>query len=266
MKAEAAKKHELTEKDGKYYDKNGKEWPWDPEKKDFIEPKGQQELGNEDDDIGSGAGKAKGSHGAKRSAKSQGKDGVGSASSAKSSEWTAEKKAKPYRLQITFALRLGATSTGTVVTPDGKTHTVNVHTIDRWTAKDIVGNAMIRSLKADGWTNVTLENSKFDWSSDGSAATGKVDKPKGAEQWTKEKKAAYNKPHQITFAVSPSSAYSGSATVTTPDGKLHQVTTGPSLSASRARKDLVKQMIQQLKNDGWTQAKVTNPNWPEDCA
>ena len=180
-------------------------------------------------------------------------------------QWTPEEMAKPHRLQVTFAIRLNASSTATVVTPDGKTHVVNAHTFDRWTAKDILGEKMLAKLKDDGWTDVTLENKQFDWSSDGSKATGQVDKPEGADKWTKDNKAKYNKPHKITFAVSPNSGYSGSATVTTPDGKLHQVTTGPSLGASRARKDLVKQMISALKADGWTQATVTNDNWPEDC-
>ena len=180
-------------------------------------------------------------------------------------EWTEAQKKKPYRLQMTVAMRINANSTATVVTPDGKTHDINVHTWDRWTAIDILGKSMKQKLADAGWKNVTLENQKFDYASDGNKPTGNVDKPKGAEIWTENKKGTYKKPHTITFAVSPNSVNSGSATVTTPDGKLHQVTTGASLTSSRARKDLVQKMIAQLKSDGWVNATVTNKNWPEDC-
>lgn len=181
-------------------------------------------------------------------------------------EWTDAEKAKPYTLEMLVAIKTMGTDKASVVTPDGKTYMVHIE-------GDInaLGAALKNKLAGAGWRNITLVNKTFNWSSDGQTdPAGEVDKPEGADKWDAAAKAHYNKPHKISFAISVMRDFSGSATVTTPDGKQHQVTVGgrvawPWSGASLARKELVKKMISELKADGWTNATVTNSNWPEDC-
>ena len=180
-------------------------------------------------------------------------------------EWTAAQKAKPYRLTMTADTNSSfGKCTATVVTPDGKTFKVQAATGGTSANRmDRLSTAMQEALKAAGWTNITLENKNYKWSSDGTEATGNVDKPNNGKQWSAEQKASYNKPLTIAFAVHSGGGVgnSGSATVTTPDGQVHQVTTGMSWTAARARKDLAKQMIELLHQRGWTNAQLQNNNF-----
>ena len=171
-------------------------------------------------------------------------------------------KTKPIRLNMTVAL-FGPRGTATVVTPDGKTYKVNVQG-DHNKLLDQLGGEIKKALKEAGWTNVTLENKNFKWSSDGTEAKGEVDKPKATKSWTAEEKAKPIKLN-ISFAVRSGGGVgnSGSATVTTPDGKLHQVTTGISLTAARARQDLVNQMRAALTEAGWTSVTLENKNFAD---
>ena len=147
-------------------------------------------------------------------------------------------KTKPIRLNMTIARsNASGATTVTVVTPDGKTYKESLGTnADMRASINTLGNRIISRLKSAGWTNVTLENKNFNWSSDGTKAEGKVDKPQ-TKEYTAQEKA---KPIKLTilFAVRSGGGVgnSGSATVTTPDGKVHQVTTGVSRTATRARK------------------------------
>ena len=171
-------------------------------------------------------------------------------------------KTKPIRLNMTVALS-GPRGTATVVTPDGKTYKVNVQG-NQNTLLDQLGKEIIKTLKEAGWTSVTLENKNFKWSSDGTEAKGEVDRPKTTKAWTAEEKAKPIKLN-ISFAVRSGGGIgnSGSATVTTPDGKLHQVTTGISLTATRARQDLVNKMRAALNQAGWTSVTLENKNFTD---
>lgn len=170
-------------------------------------------------------------------------------------------KTKPVRLNMTIARsQMSGAITVTVVTPDGKTYKESLGTNgDGGLA--IVSKTMLKRLNEAGWTNVTLENKNFNWSSDGSKAEGKVDKPQTKEYNATEKA----KPIKLTisFAVRSGGGIgnSGSATVTTPDGKLHQVTTSMHWTATNARKDLAEKMQAQLKAAGWTNATLENKNF-----
>lgn len=171
-------------------------------------------------------------------------------------------KTKPIRLNMTVALS-GPRGTATVVTPDGKTYKVNVQG-NHNTLLDQLGKEIIKTLKEAGWTSVTLENKNFKWSSDGTEAKGEVDRPKTTKAWTAEEKAKPIKLN-ISFAVRSGGGIgnSGSATVTTPDGKLHQVTTGISRTATIARQDLVNKMRAALNQAGWTSVTLENKNFTD---
>ncbi len=172
-------------------------------------------------------------------------------------------KTKPIRLNMTIARsNASGATTVTVVTPDGKTYKESLGTnADMRASINTLGNRIISRLKSAGWTNVTLENKNFNWSSDGTKAEGKVDKPQ-TKEYTAQEKA---KPIKLTilFAVRSGGGVgnSGSATVTTPDGKVHQVTTGVSRTATRARRDLANKMQERLKSAGWTNVTLENKNF-----
>lgn len=178
-------------------------------------------------------------------------------------KWTAEEKAKPHRFNITLHYSSSGAGTGTVVTPDGKTYKVNTGTRMPGDDGNEISRKMLAALKEAGWTNVTLENKNFNWASDGKSPTGEVEKPQTKELSAEDKA----KPQKMTisFAVHSGGGVgnSGSATVTTPDGKLYQVSTGVSLTATRARKDLAKQMQEALKAAGWTNVTLENKNFSD---
>ncbi|MBD5402648.1 hypothetical protein HDR58_07610 [bacterium] len=177
-------------------------------------------------------------------------------------EWSAEQKAKPIRLNMSVNISSLTSSTANVVTPDGKQYSISLHTTgsSNSTIMTQLSEKLKQRLKDAGWTNVTLENQNFKWASDGSEATGKVDKPK-TKEWSAAEKA---KPRTLTisFAVRNFDG-SGSATVTTPDGKLYQVNTGMSLTPARARKDLAEQMKQRLNDAGWTNVTLENKTFTD---
>lgn len=217
-----------------------------------------------DDDTG----KVKDNSGTRRSGRSSKAGGSNKADGTQGTgkkEWTDAEKAKPRRLNMTVDVNSSfGKCTATVVTPDGKTYKVQAATGGTSTDRiNRLSTAMQNALKAAGWTQVTLENKNFKWASDGKEATGKVDKPNGGKQWSAQDKANYKKPMTIAFAVHSGGGIgnSGSATVTTPDGQLHQVSTGVSLTAARARKDLANKMIELLHSRGWTNAQLQNNNF-----
>ncbi len=91
---------------------------------------------------------------------------TGAAPKAKTN-WSAAEKAKPQTLKIRFAIHTlqGKKKTKSETTPEGKTHTVE--TSMSWTqqtAMEDLSKKMKGVLSQNGWTNVTLENTNFNWS------------------------------------------------------------------------------------------------------
>ena len=182
-------------------------------------------------------------------------------------EWSAAEKAKPIRLNVVLHFgKYSNTCTATVQTPDGSVYRIsNGTTSSRELAFTNMNNAMQDKLKKAGWTNVVLESKTFEWSSDGSKAEGKVAR---AEQKTVDKNAHHNL--KIEFVVRGGVAgewsSSGSATVVTPDGVLHQVTTGVSTSRKSARKALAKAMEKLLRSDeggNWKNFTLNNDTFDD---
>ena len=182
--------------------------------------------------------------------------------------WTAAEKAKKVTLDVVLSTNTAygvgrGDGTATVMTPDGKTYIVNVDVGAGINNDELLQNTLLANLKTklaqEGWTNVVLQNENFDIRTDGKAVN-KAETKKA--EWSAAEKA---KPRslKISFAVRTRSGNDGSATVTTPDGKIFQVHTGFSLNATNARKDLAKKMQESLIAAGWTQITLTNDTWSD---
>ena len=182
--------------------------------------------------------------------------------------WTAAEKAKKVTLDVVLSTNTAygggrGDGTATVSTPDGKTYIVNVDVGAGINNDELLQNTLLANLKTklaqEGWTNVVLQNENFNIRTDGKAVN-KAETKKA--EWSAAEKA---KPRslKISFAVRTRSGNDGSATVTTPDGKIFQVHTGFSLNATNARKDLAKKMQESLIAAGWTQITLTNDTWSD---
>ncbi len=182
--------------------------------------------------------------------------------------WTAAEKAKKVTLDVVISTNTAhgvgrGDGTATVVTPDGKTYKVNVDVGAGINKDKLLQNTLLANLKTklaqEGWTNVVLQNESFNIRTDGKAVNKAQTKK---AEWSAAEKA---KPRslKISFAVRTRSGNDGSATVTTPDGKIFQVHTGFSLNATNARKDLAEKMQESLIAAGWTQITLTNDTWSD---
>lgn len=178
-------------------------------------------------------------------------------------------KTKPITANITFSIHSMGQKDGTAtVTIDGKTYTAKISGAESHSiAMDTLANDIRKQLKADGWTNVTLVNNNFKFKQgepkpEVDGITGAA--PKAKTNWTAEEKA---KPQtlKIRFAIHTNTGNFGTASVTTPDGDTHTVSTGPSLTSQRAREFLSKDMKALLSQKGWTNVTLenTNFNWSD---
>lgn len=94
-------------------------------------------------------------------------DGITGAAQKAKTDWTAEEKAKPITLKIRFAIHTRTTNSGEayVTTPDGEKHTVSTGpSLTSQRAREFLSKDMKDLLSQNGWTNVTLENTNFNWS------------------------------------------------------------------------------------------------------
>ncbi len=66
---------------------------------------------------------------------------------------------------------------------------------------------------------------------------------------------------KITFSIHTNSTNSGTATVVMPDGTKYTAETGPSLTHNRAMNALSDDIMNQLKQAGWTNVTLTNSNF-----
>ena len=171
---------------------------------------------------------------------------------------------KGLRLNMIIATTTRSSNgTATVVTPDGKTYKVTVHTSGTPQERcEKLSAAMKEALPEeykDAVLQVTFPDDKFNWTSDGSEVADVT--PSKKKEYTADQKAKH---HDFTIAFAVRSGFnvgnSGSATVTTPDGKVYQVTTGVSLTPQRARNDLVAQMKAALQAAGWSDFTLVNSN------
>lgn len=179
-------------------------------------------------------------------------------------------KTKPQTVNIKFKISTMIDNSGsaTVTMPDGSVF--KAETGMSWThnsAMNALADDIMKQLKNAGWTNVTLVNPNFKFQKGGQAnQTEGANRAQGSQEagkptnWTAEEKA---KPRtlNISFSIHTTRGNYGHATVTTPDGKTHKVTTSMSLTQQRAMEDLSKQMKEALSNAGWTNVTLVNQNF-----
>jgi hypothetical protein len=207
-------------------------------------------------------------HSSRNTSRTDKTNGSGNTGKTNKKEWSAAEKAKPRRLQMTVSLSAWThQGSGIVVAPDGKSYKFQIGAA-RTSAEALnnLANKIKHAMSKDGWTNVILENKQFGWSTDGSEAVGKVEKPKGADAWTKEKREKYSGTVKIAFSLT-NRGVDGSATVVTPDGKVHQVNYSNKFQyvaignkpSKEALKELLGKMQKELKKEGndWANIKLT---------
>ena len=120
-----------------------------------------------------------------------------------------------------------------------------------------LGRDLAKQLKNAGYTNAHITFEQGDYKNTFSTvdASSNSNKPHTAEQ--------KQQPHvaNIIFKIHTNRGNYGTATVTAPDGKKYSASTGASLSADRARNALAKDILEQMKKDGWTKMTLKNETY-----
>ncbi len=188
----------------------------------------------------------------------------------KGNEWTAERKAQPQTVKISFSIHTNGLNNGyaRVTMPDGKTYTVTTGaSLSHNRAMSALAESMREKLSDAGWTNVTFVNDNFNFKqapaadrASSASAANKSEQAGGPREYSAAEKA---KPRtlQISFSIHTMRGNNGTATVKTPDGKTYTVRTGMSLTHQRAMEDLSKQMKSTLSQAGWTNVTLENKNF-----
>ena len=148
-----------------------------------------------------------------------------------------------------------------VVAPDGKIYSASVDAGNNNKQINELANKIMAKLKKAGFTNITIQDVPSGYTSDKNKTADESNAWNNIEK-TSQSKVDKNKAYKlyIRFNIHPGSGNTGSAAVSLPNGELYYANTGTSLSKSRAKEDLARQLYDELTAQGWKNITIVGYN------